>query len=102
MTHINLVSIFKMISLVKRPILFQVRDDLDEDVAVSDDDILSLHDNSSNDDLSIDDDIKVRSWIVFDSNYFMSCFILSLEDNSSNDIESIDDDIKVKSYNFFV
>jgi hypothetical protein len=54
-----------MISLVKRSILFQVRDDLDEDVAVSDDDILSLHDNSSNDD-SIDDDIQVKSSIVFD------------------------------------
>jgi hypothetical protein len=70
MTHINLVSIFKMISLVKRSIIFQVRDDLDEDVAVSDDDILSLHDNSSNDDESIDDDIQVKSWIVFDYTIF--------------------------------
>jgi hypothetical protein len=55
-----------MISLVKRSILFQVRDDLDEDMAVSDDDILSLHDDSSNDDDSIDDDIQVKSWNVFD------------------------------------
>jgi hypothetical protein len=59
-----------MISLVKRSILFQVRDDLDEDVAVSDDDILSLHDNSSNDD-SIDDDIQVKSSKVFDYIYII-------------------------------